>query len=453
MRSTGLPWRIAIAVIIGLVAVSTTLGSRFKRYPTHGDPSTLMHAGSQETPAPASRPAAPAADSTSEAAGTDGEAAEGTDQEAAVDDEIGTLFSHRVLDVSGVRIDYIYIGEAFHNARGGLNTAGATEYRGLFDLAATFDLEALGGIEGGTFFVYGEDLHGRSATSNHVGDFQMLSNIDNPTNFTQVSEYWWQQELAEGAIWVKAGKQDANADFCALDLGGDFLNSSFGLIPNVPMPTYPHQGLGAALFATLGERLSMGAGFYDGGAIGTTWGFSTLGHFGCMSIAELKWDPQLAIFGGKPSAYRIGAWHHSGEWDSLDGSGTFADNQGWYAAFDQLLLLEEEDEEQGLGFFVQYGNAPDDRNAVENYFGVGLLYRGPIEGRDEDLCGVGLAHARFADELRMTDGMTYESAIETFYRAQVRPWAAVQPDLQFIANPGGNQKDALAVGVRFEIIL
>jgi len=105
MRSTGLPWRIAIAVIIGLVAVSTTLGSRFKRYPTHGDPSTLMHAGSQETPAPASRPAAPAADSTSEAAGTDGEAAEGTDQEAAVDDEIGTLFSHRVLDVSGVRID------------------------------------------------------------------------------------------------------------------------------------------------------------------------------------------------------------------------------------------------------------------------------------------------------------------------------------------------------------
>lgn len=442
----------AIAAIAGLVATSPSWGSRFKRYPTHTGADPLMHPEQSNLEAPPLR-SNPAPQETQPGA-TDAAAEEPVAEEpAAPEEEVNSLLSHQVLGVSGVQLEYIYTGEVFNNTRGGLNTSGATEYRGNVDMAMTMDMDYLASVQGGTFFVYGQDLHGRGITLDHVGDYQMLSNLDNPTNFTQVSEYWWQQEWADGLVWMKLGKQDSNADFCALDLGGDFMGSSFGQIPTLPMPTFPHPGLGVALFASLTETMSLGGGVYDGAPDGRTWGFDTLGAGGSFSILELKVDPQLAIFGGKPAAYRVGAWHHSGDWDALDGSQTYSYNHGWYMAFDQLLLLEQEDEEQGLGFFLQYGAAPQDRSEIRDYFGAGLLYRGPVEGRDDDLMGVGLAHTKFSSVREADSDMTYESAIECFYRAQLRPWAAVQPDVQFISNPGGNLRDSLTAGLRFEIVL
>ncbi|MCA9103942.1 MAG: carbohydrate porin [Pirellulaceae bacterium] len=434
-----------IAVVSGLVATGTTLGSRFKRYPTHSETAPLMHPGTtQDTSPPPVQPRTNQTDDSTPFMPV---------EEESFDEEIGTLFSHNVLDISSMQIEYVYTGEVFNNTRGGLNTTNATEYRGNLDVALTADMDDWVGVPGGTFFLYGQDLHGRGITGDHVGDFQTLSNLDNDINFTQVSEFWWQQELAEGQIWLKLGKQDSNADFCALDLGGDFVGSSFGQIPTLPMPTFPDPGLGAALFATVTDTVSFGAGVYDGAANGRTWGFDTLGAGGAFSIMELKVDPQLAIFGGNPAAYRFGVWHHSGDWDTLDGASTFSYNHGYYMGFDQLLWLEEEDEEQGLGFFLQYGWAPQNRNEVRDYFGAGLLYRGPIDGRDEDLLGCGLAHTKFSNILERDSDQTYESAIELFYRAQLRPWAAIQPDLQFISNPGGNLRDSLTAGLRFEVVL
>ncbi|MCX7399507.1 MAG: hypothetical protein NT138_17715 [Planctomycetales bacterium] len=53
---------------------------------------------------------------------------------------------------------------------------------------------------------------------------------------------------------MKLGKQDAKADFAFVDLGGDFINSSFGLIPTVPLATWPNPGMGAAVFLNLTDR-------------------------------------------------------------------------------------------------------------------------------------------------------------------------------------------------------
>ncbi len=40
-----------------------------------------------------------------------------------------------------------------------------------------------------------------------------------------------------------------------------------------------------------------------------------------------------------------------------------------------------------------------------------------------------------------------ETAVEFFYKAQLTGWLAVQPDLQYITNPGGDiNKNALVLG-------
>jgi len=43
----------------------------------------------------------------------------------------------------GIRIDPVYYGECFTNARGGISTAGATQYEALLDLPLTLDFERL----------------------------------------------------------------------------------------------------------------------------------------------------------------------------------------------------------------------------------------------------------------------------------------------------------------------
>ena len=122
-------------------------------------------------------------------------------------------------------------------------------------------------------------------------------------------------------------------------------------------------------------------------------------------------------------------------------------------AFDQTLYKENDDPDdtQGLGTYFQFAWAPSDRNEIERYYGAGLVYTGLIPGRDEDVIGLGVASAHLSRRLRPLEGKTQETAIELFYKAPLLPWLTVQPDVQYILNPGGDGKDALAVGVRFEI--
>ena len=47
----------------------------------------------------------------------------------------------------------------------------------------------------------------------------------------------------------------------------------------------------------------------------------------------------------------------------------------------------------------------------------------------------------------------HETAIELTYRVQFLPWLALQPDVQYIINPGTDPalKNALVIGLRFEL--
>ena len=87
---------------------------------------------------------------------------------------------------------------------------------------------------------------------------------------------------------------------------------------------------------------------------------------------------------------------------------------------------------------------------AHEYFGSGMIYKGLLRCRDDDLLGAGVAHLIFSNRL---PGQTYETAIELFYKAQLSPWAMVQPDLQYIARPNGDGRDAFVFGLRFEVVL
>lgn len=422
---------LVLAVLVGLMLPGFAQAKRFKRYP--GDVQKK-----QAKPAPPSPVAEP-----------EGEEAE-EEPEVEEPEEAPGLTGHALHGQGGVTIEYIYTGNVFNNMRGGINTQGATEYVGLLDVAMTVDLDHYCFAPGGTVFMLAESFHGTGLSGRHVGDFQAMDNIDAGRNNFQMSEYWWERGFLDDLIRVRLGKQDGSAEFSVIDLGGDFISSSFGVVPNIPMPLWPDPAASVVTFFQLTEWLDFKVGVYDGVSDGRTWGFSGSGTI--FSIGELKSRWSL-LCGQLPGDFHVGMWYHSDVFEDLANANiTQAGNHGVYMGFDQLLWKERYDEEddQGLGMFLQYGWAPDEINEVSDYFGAGLVYKGLVPCRDDDVTGVGLARVIFSDRLGVPSD---ETIIEVFYKIPLTPYITIQPDLQYISNPSGVEQDAFLAGLRFEVVL
>jgi porin len=351
--------------------------------------------------------------------------------------------------------EYLYTGEVFNNARGGISTQGATRYRGNFDLTLRWNTQAAKWWSGGEFFVYAQHSHGTTLTPQFVRDGQYYSNIDTgpgPQELTQLGEYWYKHTFSDERWSAKLGRQDANADFAFADLGGDFVNSSFVTLPNIPMPFWPFQTVGASSFFQYSERWKIAGGLYDSGSDQNQWWIRTADR-GLFLIGQVDYTPFAGVEGALTTTIRLGAWQLTNDVYSNDESTVFDHNYGFYGTLDRLLFRETDADEQGLGIFLQASWAPSDRNQVDRHFGGGLTYRGLLSGRDEDTCGVGYTLIDFAGNLNELTGQTFENAIEAFYKYRLTPYSALQPDVQYITHPSGLERDALVTGLRFELTL
>ncbi|MGC3970700.1 MAG: carbohydrate porin [Pirellulales bacterium] len=308
-------------------------------------------------------------------------------------------FPHQIRGITG---EYIYTSDLYSNARGGLATKGATRYLGNLDVVLSLDTEAQGLWSGGQLFMYANSLHGALLSPAFIGDYQFYDNLEaspREDDFTQVSEYWYYQEWLDGDLAVKIGRQDAGANFAFNDLGGDFINASFTLVPTVPLPTYPNPGWGLATFAKLTDEWQLSAGIYDSVFAGDSSNLKHLGTGGAVSLFQIEYKTQLGPQRRLPTTLRFGGFYHTGNWDEVTTApnvGTFNSNSGYWATADQMLWVEPDVEDgQGLGAFFQAGWCPSDRNAVVQNFCSGLTYRGLIPDRDQDVLGAGFTSVIF----------------------------------------------------------
>ncbi len=171
---------------------------------------------------------------------------------------------------------------------------------------------------------------------------------------------------------------------------------------------------------------------------------------------------------GLPATCKLGGFYHTGGFDDLrfdtlgqslaspSTTGVAARHRGdygLYAVADQMLWREPGGEDQGVNLFMRVGGAPSDRNLIDFYVDGGAAYEGLIPGRDDDLLGIGFGYARIGADAAEFDSDTLavsgssgpvrdsESVLEFSYIAQVTGWWTVQPDAQFIFQPGGNVPD------------
>ena len=385
------------------------------------------------------------------------------------------------LDEHGLTLEIRYTADFFYNLRGGLNTSGAEQFRGLLGIGITLDTERLGLWKGGTVFISMFENHGTDITARHLGDLQAINNAD-ASNRTRLYEFWYEHALFDDKLRIKLGKIDANADFAAPEYGGEFTQSSAGFSPTIPLTTWPDPGLGISVFVEPVDWLYFGAGVYDADSSGTRGGFDTAfhGRNDTFAIWELGVRPKLVLFGQEemPGAYRVGGFYHSGDWDVyFDDLGgrlqprSHRGNAGVYVLWDQLLyrepkatpttlsssasfsaeLLEDEAAEQGLGLSFQCDWTPSRYNEITQHYGVSLQYTGLIPKRDEDVAGIGIHHVSLGGNVQSLHQRHSETDIEVFYKYQILPFMSIKPDLHYIVNPGGDGRNALVAGVRFEV--
>jgi porin len=222
--------------------------------------------------------------------------------------------------------------------------------------------------------------------------------------------------------------------------------------------------------------------------------------FGWRSVFSIvewegRWDRIGSTPGRLPGVLKVGAWHHSGEFDDLhrDADGrSLADpassgqarvhegNFGAYLVAETLLVREEPPAErdpaatsaeeasvQGLGWFGRFGGAPGDRSAFEYYAESGLTYAGLFPGRDEDVFGVGCGYGQIGHGWRGREldavgwgaaGIVppdYEIVTEVSYRAVFKRGLMIQPTVAWVVHPGGSAalEDALVLGLRARVDL
>lgn len=361
----------------------------------------------------------------------------------------GRWFGARPLfEDNGVTVNSSLLYSPFMKTGGGASGDVNGKGYSLFNLSVTVDTEKAHMWKGGTFYALYQKKTGvgiSGANGGAMGDWIGLDGWD-WRQMNQVSEYWYQQKLFDGKLRMKFGRQDANTDFGYLNSGWDFINTAFSVNPTTPIPCYPDQPYGLMVEVNPKEWLSIRDGIYS--------------KFGIpINMTEVEFKPVIRKL---PGRYTVGAWEMSdsngfGVATSLDAGGSavynsFNRNYGCYAGFEQMVYKEHKDDDndmQGLIVFGQFGMSPSNKNDMSRYVGGGLHYRGLIPKRDNDIAGLACGSGTFASRLGdITSQVGSETVVEAFYRAQLTPWFYLQPDVQFLMNPGGMYDNSVAIGLR-----
>ncbi len=345
--------------------------------------------------------------------------------------------------IPGVNFESIYTGEIFSKLSGGINNNKGAECRGNFDFIAALDTENAGLWHGGFFYIYFENTHGECISNEYVGDIQLLSNID-AHDFSQISEYVIYQSFMNDHLLLKLGKQDGNNDFNVTETAVEFINSSFGIMPNVLLPTFPDNALGAATFISIKENFYVSAGIFDGNGKGGKSCFDTAFNSDAVSVSVIE-----TLIGYAPSRrgnLKLGVWRHGGAWQYMTSAKSKHQNTGAYIIIEQGILGEKESDKFCLDSFFQYGYADKNINEIPNYIGTGLRVQCLIPERPYDSIGIGFASAGINKDI---SGMKTETSIEAYYLAKFKEVLIIQPDIQYITNPGGTENSAFVMGARF----
>ena len=348
---------------------------------------------------------------------------------------------------SGVAIGATYLTDAIANVSGGLSPG--TAWLGRADIRAEFDEDALG-INGASAALDVIWTHGPAFSSEHVGDMQVVSNVQGDHTLRPY-EAWLQLPLGQGGLAVKAGLIDSNSEFDVQTIGLLFLNSSHGTGPDFSKSGVDGPSIFPVTASTVMLKLEKPHWSIRLGLLNAVAGdperprnfrLRFPGEDGSLLVAEGNVELTEAV------DLQLGGWAYTRRLDTIDPARRA--QRGSHGGYTQIEAKIVGREDGGrLDGWLRAGMASGAVNRVTRYIGGGLTYT-----RGSGRWGIAIADARqsrlarhvFADARKRA-----ETNIEFTYARRVARFLTVQPDVQYVIDPGwsATTRNALVVGVRF----
>jgi porin len=378
----------------------------------------------------------------------------------------GTACEATATGCQGLTFTAAYTGEPIRNLDGGVKTGGT--YLDNLDLQLAADRSSIFGIPGLSGLLYVLYNNDAQFSDEYVGDIQVVSNIDAPQawRFYEVWLDWMAGDEDADSFSARFGLYDLNSEFDTIETAQLFTNSSHGIGPD-----YSQSGLnGPSIFpvTSLALRLrgTTGSGYYWEGAV--LDGVPGDPDDPASDEINLSADDGALIAleaGFTHDQWRklaLGAWRYTAAFDELVGTTPSGDpvrsrgNQGIYAIADRTLA---EGDVGTIAAFIRFGMAAERYNEVGRFLSAGTTWEGFWQHRADDQIGLAVAMAftgsdyREAERDAGTNANHHETAIELTYRTSITDWFALQPDVQYVINPGANPdlSNALVMSLRFEV--
>jgi len=403
---------------------------------------------------------------------------------------------------SGYEFSSTYTNNIAGNPVGG-ESAGFT-YTDNINFGVTFDFEKIFGVKGLTFTVSGLNRAGSSLSQEYIGNQFTVQQVFGG----QTAMFYallLEQDLWDGVLNLKAGRFAAGDDFASSPFYWLYMNNGIDGNPqalpvNTQFSAYPWAVWAArarlrpsrdsyAMFGVyqVSDRV------FDRAYHGLD--FSMRSDDGVLMLWQFGWTPEFfkkplatpVETGGKtmqavkarsegksfkspvnmkkeegyPGHYWFGVYFSPWSFPQFGSEDRAANSYGFYWHADQMIFREKPGSDQGLSLWTAFVLSPQ-QNIAKLPFQVngGIVYKGLIPWRDEDQTMFGAVYGLFSDEFAQTVAEAgggvpnYELVFEWGHRFQLSKFAYVQPNIQWVINPGGTSRipNALVLGAQMSVV-
>ena len=380
------------------------------------------------------------------------------------------------------------------------------------------DFNKLIGWEGGSFEFYVTKRTGNNLGNlQNPNTVQLIQEVWGRGQTWRITSMWFKQTLLNDTFEIKAGLMNMSQEFGGY-YAFPFENLTFtaGITGNVAgysMFTWPVSQWGTDFQWNATKDLSFRIGLF---AFNNYWISNQYylrvdnpgGTTGAIVPFEIDWKPKLNIFGQKlPGEWVLGAFGNTNHTETtgafksvLNGApgaarflgSTFTGDWGVYGSIWQQITTVPESEPEGPSDGKEMQGKQMANGAVQRptkrglsaFFGTiwldprtsfqegqiftGLYYWGPWSKRPYDSVGIATGWNRISGSVRNAerayinshpgsgfDVQNNEFVEEIFYSFDVFHGANIQPDLQWIINPGGihNATNEVVLGIQLSVPL
>jgi porin len=389
------------------------------------------------------------------------------------------------LEDEGVKPYAFYTSIIAGNPVGGLDHVGP-RYAQDVSFGLTFDLQKLAHWNGATINISGIDRFGQTVRPEVGSVYDPVEIYGGQTlflyNVTLEQKFW------DGRGAFKLGRLSPGDDFATSPLYGYYVSNGIdgqirAVIDDTRFATYPFASWGARLRFDPSPEFNMLTGVFEVSdqlfnhdRHGVNLGIS--GQDGTQLVQQFGWTPEfnkqpvepLAPAGkeaqtgtgppkmlGMPGHYFVGAYWSNSDYNQFGTTETRRLSYGFYAHADQMIYREAPGSNLGLTLFGTVAYAPQQNISILPFqLSGGALYQGLLPSRPQDVSVLGVIYGQFSDQyaefVTQPRGGTPTSEIdlELGYRLQLTDFAYIQPDVQYIVQPGGtgNIPNAIVLGAQ-----